>query len=151
MVFCRFRWIFIFFTSFYFICVCSDSWVSLDLYVSIKTTTTTVLCHLVHKWYRVIDNQMNQEEHTSDFVGLHSRFRYMRQETITKRCINMDGADFSTIHVCAPLTLSAEAFADIMLTKFGPQNPGKVDGSIPGCIFIWGSKRTGAWFCLVMF
>ena len=32
---------FYFFTSFYFIYVCSDSWVSLDLYVSIKTTTTT--------------------------------------------------------------------------------------------------------------
>ena len=30
------------FTSFYFIYVCSDSWVSLDLYVSIKTTTTIV-------------------------------------------------------------------------------------------------------------
>ena len=29
------------FTSFYFIYVCSDSWVTLDLYVSIKTTTTT--------------------------------------------------------------------------------------------------------------
>ena len=43
-VFCRCHRIFLYlFTSFYFIYVCSDSWVSRDLYVSIKTTTTTTL------------------------------------------------------------------------------------------------------------
>ena len=35
------------FTSFYFIYVCSDSWVSLDLYVSIKTTTTTTTNYML--------------------------------------------------------------------------------------------------------